>query len=168
MVQPSDAPPVRYRGRIWIRAGPSCRLASARDERVLNDKRRHRNLPFDLQPVLPAKLTDLNRLLFEEEDVLEDLWTSPTTPRSICQALEPLTGVGDWQLPQSTPSPNGCISLLFNLTNADGAIGSHALAVQEAYADFRDLARKIEAKMNSWAEPTSPPPSNAALASVTP
>jgi ATP-dependent DNA helicase RecG len=33
----------------------------------LNEKRRHRDLPFDLQPVSFAKLDDLNRRLFEEE-----------------------------------------------------------------------------------------------------
>ena len=46
-VQPADAPPVRYRGRIWVRVGPSRRVATAQDERILNEKRRHRDLPFD-------------------------------------------------------------------------------------------------------------------------
>lgn len=66
-VQPADAPPVRYRGRIWIRLGPRRDVASAQDERILNEKRRYRDLPFDVQPVGQANLTDLNRRLFEEE-----------------------------------------------------------------------------------------------------
>jgi len=66
-VQPADAPPVRYEGRIWIRIGPRRGIATEQDERILNERRRHRSLPFDLQPVLPASLTDLNRRLFEEE-----------------------------------------------------------------------------------------------------
>jgi ATP-dependent DNA helicase RecG len=66
-VQPADAPPVRYRGRIWIRLGPRRGIATAQDERILNEKRRHRDLPFDLQPVPSATLADLNRRLFEEE-----------------------------------------------------------------------------------------------------
>lgn len=66
-VQPADAPPVRYRGRIWIRVGPRRAIATEQDERLLNERRRHRDLPFDLQPVLPASLTDLSRRLFEEE-----------------------------------------------------------------------------------------------------
>lgn len=37
---------------------------------------------------------------------------------------------------------------VFALTPADGAIGSHAAAVQEAYRDFKALAEKIETKMN--------------------
>jgi ATP-dependent DNA helicase RecG len=66
-VQPADAPPVSHRGRVWIRVGPRRAIASEQDERLLNERRRHRDLPFDLQPVLPASLADLNRRLFEEE-----------------------------------------------------------------------------------------------------
>ncbi len=66
-VLPSDMPPVRYDGRIWIRTGPRRDLASAQDEHILNERRRHNNLPFDIFPVTPAKLTDLSRLIFENE-----------------------------------------------------------------------------------------------------
>lgn len=66
-VQPADAPPVRYRGRIWIRLGPRRGIATAQDERILNEKRRHRDLPFDLQPIPSSAVTDLNRRLFEED-----------------------------------------------------------------------------------------------------
>ncbi len=37
---------------------------------------------------------------------------------------------------------------IFNLTSADGAIGSHANAVQDAKRDFQELALKILNKMN--------------------
>lgn len=37
---------------------------------------------------------------------------------------------------------------IFNLTSADGAIGSHANAVQDAKKDFKQLAEKIAAKIN--------------------
>lgn len=66
-VQPADSPPVRYKGRVWIRTGPRRDIASAQDERILNEKRRHRDLPFDLQPVSFANLADLNRTTFESE-----------------------------------------------------------------------------------------------------
>ncbi len=66
-VLPADAPPVRYRGRVWIRTGPRRGVASRQDERILNEKRRHRDLPFDLQLVSFATLDDLNRTLFESE-----------------------------------------------------------------------------------------------------
>jgi cellulose biosynthesis protein BcsQ len=38
---------------------------------------------------------------------------------------------------------------IFNLTSADGAIGSHASAVQDAREDFKELAVKILAKIQS-------------------
>src|SRR5687767_442153 len=47
---PADAPPVRYKGRVWIRIGPRRGIATIQDERILNEKRRYRDLPFDVQP----------------------------------------------------------------------------------------------------------------------
>jgi ATP-dependent DNA helicase RecG len=66
-VQPSDAPPVRYRGRFWIRPGPRRAIATAQDERILNEKRRYRDIPFDIQPVPSCTLAALSRVLFEQE-----------------------------------------------------------------------------------------------------
>lgn len=66
-VLPSDMPPVRYDGRIWIRTGPRRDVASAQEERILNERRRHKNLPFDMYPIPSAKLGDLSRLVFENE-----------------------------------------------------------------------------------------------------
>lgn len=66
-VMPADAPPVRYRGRTYIRTGPRRDIASQQDERILSERRRHRDLPFDLQPVSFASLQDLSRAVFEEE-----------------------------------------------------------------------------------------------------
>ena len=66
-VQPSDAPPVRARGRIWIRVGPRRAIADAQDERILNERRRHRDAPFDAQPVPNATLSDLDLRRFEDE-----------------------------------------------------------------------------------------------------
>ena len=39
-VRPTDSPPVRDRGRTWIRVGPRRAVASLQDERILNEKRR--------------------------------------------------------------------------------------------------------------------------------
>ncbi len=64
---PSDAPPVRYEGRIWIRIGPRRGLASAQDERILNEKRRHLDRSFDTHPVRGSELSELNRSFFENE-----------------------------------------------------------------------------------------------------
>jgi ATP-dependent DNA helicase RecG len=66
-VHPSDAPPVRYNGRTWIRTGPRRGLATPQDERILNERRRHRDLPFDLQPLPSCELSEINRTVFEGE-----------------------------------------------------------------------------------------------------
>jgi len=66
-VWPCDTPPVRYKGRIHVRWEPRRGLASPQDERILNEQRRHRDRPFDIQPVAGATLEDLDRLRFEQE-----------------------------------------------------------------------------------------------------
>ena len=66
-VHPSDSPPVRYRGRVHVRIGPRRGTATAQDERVLNEKRRYRDIPFDIHPIPSATLSDLNLLQFEYE-----------------------------------------------------------------------------------------------------
>ena len=64
-VAPADSPPVRYRGRIWTRVGPRRAIASAQDERILNEKRRHGDTPFDVHPLRAATLDDLDLRRFE-------------------------------------------------------------------------------------------------------
>jgi ATP-dependent DNA helicase RecG len=66
-VMPSDMPPLKYEGRIWIRTGPRRALANEQEERILNEKRRYKNVPFDIYPLPSAKLSDLSRLIFENE-----------------------------------------------------------------------------------------------------
>ena len=66
-VLPSDSPPVRYKGQIWIRTGPRRAVANAQEERILNEKRRSKDLPYDLHPIRRATIEDLSRVLFEHE-----------------------------------------------------------------------------------------------------
>jgi ATP-dependent DNA helicase RecG len=66
-VWPADAPPVRFKGRIWIRTGPRRGIASPQDERILNEKRRYHDLHFEAHPVSPCTLADLNRASFEND-----------------------------------------------------------------------------------------------------
>ncbi|MCK6510828.1 putative DNA binding domain-containing protein [Myxococcota bacterium] len=80
VVMPSDMPPVKFEGRIWIRTGPRRAIANEQEERILIEKRRYKNLPFDLYPIPTAHITDLSRVIFEAEflpaafasDVLEE------------------------------------------------------------------------------------------------
>lgn len=66
-VWPCDTPPVRFKWRIHVRWGPRRGLATAQDERILNERRRHRDRPFDIQPMRDSALDELDRLRFEQE-----------------------------------------------------------------------------------------------------
>ena len=79
-VQPHVCPPVRYKGRVWIRVGPRKGIASEADERILMERRRMSVSSFDSLPCLQAKLEDLDLQLFKhyflpravEDDVLKE------------------------------------------------------------------------------------------------
>ena len=64
IVHPSDAPPVKFKGVVWIRSGPRRGIANLDDERRLNEKRRHRDLPADIRPIVGAELDTIDELLF--------------------------------------------------------------------------------------------------------
>ncbi len=66
-VLPSDSPPVRYKGAIHVRNGPRRGVATAQEERILNERRRYGDRPFDISPVPGAGAGDLNRRQFEDE-----------------------------------------------------------------------------------------------------
>jgi len=66
-VLPSDMPPVKYEGRIWIRTGPRRAIANEQEERILVEKRRFKNIPFDIYPIPTANTSDLSRVVFENE-----------------------------------------------------------------------------------------------------
>jgi ATP-dependent DNA helicase RecG len=65
ITEPSDLTPIRYQGRVWIRVGPRRAIATAEEERRLNEKRRSRDLPFDLHPISSASIQDLDLDLFQ-------------------------------------------------------------------------------------------------------
>lgn len=64
IVEPSDAPPVRFSGRTWIRVGSQRAIATQEEERRLTEKRRSKILSPDLQPMPFATLDDLDQDLF--------------------------------------------------------------------------------------------------------
>ncbi|NMF65108.1 transcriptional regulator [Brasilonema octagenarum UFV-E1] len=64
IVEPSDAPPVRFNGRVCVRVGPRRATATAEEERRLAEKRRSKDLPFDLRSIAFASLDDLDLDLF--------------------------------------------------------------------------------------------------------
>lgn len=58
-VLPSDMPPVRYKGRVYIRVGPRKAVANEQEERVLSERRISSARSFDARPCVEAKIEDL-------------------------------------------------------------------------------------------------------------
>jgi len=67
-VLPADAPPVRFRGVVWIRVGPRRAIASEQEERLLSERRRARYTSPDIRPVSEAALEEL------DEDFVQDTY----------------------------------------------------------------------------------------------
>ena len=63
-VQPSPDPPVRFRGRCFIRIGPRKAIATQAEEDQLAERRQYSNRTFDMQPCREARLEDINLELF--------------------------------------------------------------------------------------------------------
>ncbi len=76
-VHPSDLPPVRFNGQVWIRVGPRRALASETDERRLMERRVSHARTFDARACRGAGLKDLAIDLFlnnyRQQAVSEDI-----------------------------------------------------------------------------------------------
>ena len=83
-VEPSADTPVRYQGRIWIRIGPSVHEGSVEDERLLTERRRAADLPFDLRPVHGARIEDL------DPDSVRDYLSMAVAPEVLERNTRPL------------------------------------------------------------------------------
>ena len=110
-VMPSDMPPVKYNGRIWVRTGPRRSVAGEQDERILNERRRYKNLPYDLYPVTTADISDLSKVVFEQEylpkafapDVLEENNRSYEERLASCKMIV--------SLDDATPTIHGLLTI---------------------------------------------------------
>ena len=83
-VSPSDLPPVRYRGRTFIRIGPRRDIATEAEERILAERRMSFMVTFDTMPCLVAKLSDVNTELLRTKYLIpllgNELVKSDTRP----------------------------------------------------------------------------------------
>lgn len=58
-VLPSDLPPVRYKGRVYIRIGPRKAIANEQEERILSERRVAMARSFDARPCVEAVIRDI-------------------------------------------------------------------------------------------------------------
>lgn len=67
VVHPSNYPPVRYKGRTWIRIGPRKGYANEAEERLLIERRVAHATTFDARPCFDASLDDLLLDIFKNQ-----------------------------------------------------------------------------------------------------
>jgi len=97
IVHVSSSPPIRYDGRIWVRVGPTTRIATPEEEQRLSERRRVAHLPFDVQAVASAHLADLDLERFRQEylpnavapDVLEENHREPVQQLAALRLVTP-------------------------------------------------------------------------------
>ena len=70
-VQPAVFPPVKYKGRIWIRIGPRKGTANETDEKILYEKRTSNIRTFDAMPCLGATIDDLDMNVFKMQYIVK-------------------------------------------------------------------------------------------------
>ena len=64
-VTPSPFPPVRYKGKTWIRIGPRKAVAGEIEERILIERRSSNMSMFDMRPCSDSNINDLDIELFK-------------------------------------------------------------------------------------------------------
>jgi len=64
-VQPSQVPPVRFKGKVCIRIGPRKATANEAEERILSEKRSTFARSFDTQPCFGSVIEDLSIDIFK-------------------------------------------------------------------------------------------------------
>lgn len=108
-VQPSEFPPVRYRGRVWLRVGPRKSVATEAEEKILTERRLSNVHTFDAMPCLGTSIDDLDVSLIRKEflpkAVAEDILAEDK--RDI---KEQLASLGLYDLRYNCPT-NGAIVL---------------------------------------------------------
>lgn len=108
-VAPSQDPPVRLRGSVCVRVGPRRGTATREEERILNERRRAADQPFDQRAVFGATLddVDLERLRQEYLPLAIDAETLQQNQRPLGHQLESL------HLADARGEPNAALVLLY-------------------------------------------------------
>lgn len=113
-VIPSHEPPVRLRGVVRVRVGPRKGIATRDEERILTERRRGWDHPFDQRPVSGVTLDDLDLTLFQREYLPSAVSTEVLREngRSIPEQLAALHLAS----PDGVPTVAGLLLLGFNPT----------------------------------------------------
>ncbi|MDP2646900.1 MAG: ATP-binding protein [Desulfobacterales bacterium] len=136
ITEPSNLTPIRYQGRVWIRVGPRRGIASAEEERRLNEKRRSRDLPFDLHPMSSASLNDLDLDLFQRTYLAAAI--SPDILEQNARSLEQQLASLRFVTPDSPPIPTVAGLLAVGKSPSDFIPGAYIQFLRLEGADLTD------------------------------
>jgi ATP-dependent DNA helicase RecG len=107
-VTPSLIPPVRYRGRTFIRIGPRRDIASEAEERILIEHRASYMATFDATPCFAAKLEDMDLDVFRNKYLPKAV--SPEMLESESRPIEEqLAALGMFDLDNKCPTFAGIV-----------------------------------------------------------
>ncbi len=111
-VQPSDSPPVRYKGRVCIRVGPRRADANEQEERILSERRGRLLATWDLQPVPGASIDELSTRIFSE-------YRASVVPAEVIEAnqrtlKEQLAALHFFDLQRDLPTVAGLLTVGIN------------------------------------------------------
>ena len=114
-VQPSKLPPVRFRGRIWIRVGARKAIANEEEERILMERREFNTPGFESEPCLNATIDDLDLNLFRS--TLLPAMVDGTEIRKDKRPIEvQLASLGLFYIPYNCPTNAGILLIGKNPT----------------------------------------------------
>jgi len=136
-VLPSDMPPVRCRGRVYIRTGPRTGIANEQEERVLSERRVSNARTFDLRPCLDCDSEQLVLPLFQL-----DYRTAAVAPDILEEnnrdTLEQMISLGLWDKRNDCATNVG--ALLFSQSPLNWFPGAY---IQYVHYDGTELESEI-------------------------
>jgi ATP-dependent DNA helicase RecG len=154
-VEASSTPPVRFKGVTWVRPGPTTRRANRDDERVLSERRRFLDGPFDSRPMAGSSLDDLDLIAFRSTYL-----PSVVAPEVIDENQRPITQqLASVQLTDAsdTPTALGLLAVGFDpsgyipgayiqFVSYDGNdLDAAVTDEQEMRSNLIDLSARLEA-----------------------
>ena len=102
-VSPSDLPPVRYRGRCFIRIGPRRDIATEVEERILAERRSSFMPTFDTMPCFRATMDDIDTELVRTK-YLENLIGKEIIESDSRSIEEQMAAVGLYDMGHQKPT----------------------------------------------------------------
>lgn len=161
IVQPSDSTPVRYKGVIHVCVGPRVGTATAQDERILIERRRLGNCPFDLQPIPDTTLSDLNLSQFEHDYLNNAVYPAVLSlnERTLLQQLAGLKMIKSTDDPVSTvlglltigKSPRDCFpGAYIQFLRVNGtSLADDIIDCEEIDGNIVDILRRVDEKFRA-------------------